>query len=783
VPNAAFRQSRLRSEGTDEFAGNAKRASVRTEAFGVELKESSTLSVPHSRLNWVLRTVCLIAACFLPYLLQSQEPRQTFGLHDVNVFLGADGAGHTTPGAQVPFGFVVLQPDTERPSTAGYRSSERILGFSSTHVSGTGGATKYGNFRVTPSMGPPQLPVSAEKFNEIAWPGYYAVMLGSPTTAIHAELTASRLVGFHRYTFPKAKDAQLMIEVSSVIVNWGGTPQRAVSCTAQADIAGMLTGSCRFRGGWNPSPYQLYFAAKFDRMPISTGVSHGSDVSRPVKQVSTSREWEPVWAWATFDTSRDPTVEMKLAVSFLSVDKAKSNLQEVETWNFDHARRQAEEQWSAALGKIRVEGGTSTQRGILLSSLYRAQVMPHDLTGENVWWDSSEPHYEDFYTLWDTFRTQDPLLILIDSDRARDLVRSLVDTYRHSGWLPDARIAGSNGMTQGGSNGDVLVADAIVKGLRGFDYNLAYDALVKDADTASADPTYYGREDTSQYKKLGYLPLEDERSGSRTMEYSYDDFAVAQVARVLGRNQESAEFLRRSLFWTNLWDKDTLSIHPRHADGTWEDPFDRTILTKSWQSPFYEGTPWEYSTYVPHDVQGLINRTGGDHGFVSWLDQFFAQNQYDPGNEPDMLAPWLYIHAGRPDRTQALVRQQLAKYYRLTRDGLPGNDDAGAMSSWYVWASIGLYPNAGQDYYYVGSPLFRRVRITVGEGRFFIIEASQASSANRYIQSATLNGRRLERAWLTHSEIMGGGTLKLDLGPSPSIWGRNERPYSVESSP
>ncbi len=711
----------------------------------------------------------------------AQKPSPPAAIHDVDVFLGADGGGHTTPGAQVPFGFVVLQPDTEHPNSSGYRSNERIVGFSSTHVSGTGGSSKYGNFRVTPSRGTLGQPSGQVGTDEVAWPGYYATTLGSGQDRIRAELTASRLVGFQRYTFPRGRAAHLLIDVSSVIVTPGGTPQEPVSCMARTAPDGLLSGACKFRGGWNPGEYQLYFAARFDSKPTGIAVGRKIDESAPLGEVHTDKPGERLWAWASFDTSKHSVICMKLAVSFISIDKAEANLYEVATLDFDRALRKAEQQWSVALGKIRIEGGSTVQRAIFSSALYRAQVMPHDLSGENAWWSSSEPHYEDYYTLWDTFRTQDPLLTVIQPDRERDMVRSLVDTYRHTGWIPDARIAGSNGLTQGGSNGDVLIADAIVKGVRGIDYQTAYQALLKDAETDSPDPLLYGRENMSTYKRLGYLPLSVGRSGSRTMEYAYDDFAIAEVAEALGRTDAAAKYRRRSLFWANLWDKTFQSVRPRYADGRWLVPFNRELTTKSWASPFYEGSPWQYSTYVPHDVQGLINRTGGDAPFVAWLDQFFAANDYDPGNEPDMLAAWLYIHAGRPDRTQAMVRQLLDKYYRPGREGLPGNDDAGAMTSWYVWAAMGLYPNAGQAYYYIGAPVFTKVRIEVGGNRFFTIEARRSSPVNRYIESAKLNGHPLDRAWLKHSELMAGGILDLEMGSRPPRWGIHDRPYSVET--
>jgi predicted alpha-1,2-mannosidase len=731
-----------------------------------------------------MRTAICILLLALTEGLFAQASEGPPVFKEADVFLGVDADGNTTPGAQVPFGFIVLQPDTERPSTSGYRSAERIIGFSHTHVSGTGGASKYGNFRVTPMTGSLELPVAEVKSDEVAWPGYYAVTLRQGEHAIRSELTATRLVGFHRYTFPRTKSAHLVMEVSSVILNWWGMPQRPLSCDARAEQDGHLRGRCRWRGGWNPSEYQLYFAAEFDHVPTAVGACVGSSlVPRrcTTKDIQTQQEWQPAWAWASFDTSDQPIVQMKVAVSFIGYEKAQQSLREVADWNFDRARQNAERLWTDALATINVEGGTPEQRNVFYSSLYRVHVMPHELTGENVWWQSSEPHYEDYYTLWDTFRTLHPLLTLIQRERQRDMVRSMIDTYRHTGWMPDSRIAGANGLTQGGSNGDVLIADAIVKGLDGIDYKTAYEALIKNAETDSPDHIFYGREKMSVYKTLGYMPLEQERSGSRTMEYAYDDFAIAQVAHALGKLEDAKEYTRRSLFWANLWDTKTQSVRPRHSDGRWMEPFDRTAVTYPWSAPFYEGNPWQYSTYVPHDVQGLINRLGGDEAFTQWLDEFFKSGNYNPGNEPDLLAPWFYIHAGHPERTQATVRNLLAKYYKVGREGLPGNDDAGAMTSWFIWSALGIYPNAGQNYYYIGSPIFSRSTISLGAGKSFVIEARNAGAQNRYIQAAMLNGKALDRAFLQHSELISGGTLVLTLGPEPSTWGRSDRPFSVET--
>lgn len=735
-----------------------------------------------NRTQWL--SSLLLCVCVLTLVVAASAQTAPKQFADVDVFLGVDAGGNTTPGAQVPFGFVILQPDTERPNTSGYRSEDRITGFSNTHVSGTGGASKYGNFRVTPELDAHQVPVPQEKSQETAWPGYYAVTTGEGDRAIRAELTASRLVGFHRYTFPRTKGAFLVVNVGSAVVDWGGAPQHPLGCEAHVENTGHMRGMCKFHGGWNPGDYTLYFAADFNQAAQAAGACSGSNLvpkGCAAADVKTRQEWQPAWAWVGFDTTSNPVIEMKMAVSFLGYEKAEQNLKEVGGWNFDRARNEAERQWGDALAKIEIDGGTPEQRNLFYSSLYRAHVMPHDLSGENVWWNSQEPHYEDFYTLWDTFRTLHPLMTIIQPDRQRDMVRSLVDTYRKTGWLPDARIAGSNGLTQGGSNGDVVIADAIVKGLKGIDYQTAYEALIKDANTDSPDHITVGREKMSVYKKVGFMPLEQDRSGSRTMEYAYNDFAIAQVARALGKTDDAQEYTRRSLYWANLWDASAQSIHPRSADGKWMEGFDRTHETFRWSDPFYEGTPWQYSTYVPHDVQGLINRVGGDGQFVKWLDDFFGGKNYNPGNEPDLLAPWLYIHAGRPDRAQAVVRDLMRENYKPGREGLPGNDDAGTMTSWYVWSSIGLFPNAGQNYYYIGSPLFTRTRIRLEGGREFVIEAANTSTQNLYVQSATLNGKPLTRAFLYHSELIAGGKLVLHLGPKPSTWGASERPYSVEA--
>jgi predicted alpha-1,2-mannosidase len=723
-------------------------------------------------------------------LLAAAAPEATSPPTDwVDPFIGADAGGETVPGAGVPFGFISLSPDTTHAGTNGYNSNGAIIGFSATHVSGTGGGSKYGNFRVTPMVGSPSAGnLAFLKTAEEAAPGYYAVTIDTDFGSVRCELTADSLAGIERFKFPADREGSLLFEVTSHVL----LSQRATDAEVTLLDATHLSGRASFTGGWNPAPYTLYFFAEVSGRPVRSGTWFAGAGYQRFEEGGTHVKGEQkteyrnrCGALLVFGAGRPSSVQFKFGVSFLSVEKARRNLEEeIPGWDFAAVRNGALEKWNQALERIRVAGGTDSQRRIFYSALYRSHTMPHDLTGENAWWTSDEPHYEDFYTLWDTFRTLHPLLTLIEPNRQRDIVRSLLDTYRHTGWLPDARIAGANGLTQGGSNGDVLVADAVVKDLGGFDLRTACEALLKDATVQSQDPIIEGRE-LADYERLGYMSLGQTRSGSRTLEYAYDDFCVAEVARAAGNTAEAERLLRRSGNWANLWDPQTRSIRPRYADGRWlenfrpETEYPDTSVSEWWDVPFYEGSAIQYSTFVPHDMPGLIRRLGGDAAFTAWLDELFARKHYDPTNEQDLLAPYLYIHAGRPDRTAERVRSLLESAYQDGRGGLPGNDDSGTMSSWYVWGAIGLFPNAGQPYYYIGSPIFQRVAIDLGQGRQFVIEAPATSAANRFVRSASLNGNPLNRAWLRHSEIVNGGRLVLDLGPSPTDWARDERPPSM----
>lgn len=733
---------------------------------------------------------------------------QRSALDSVDPLVGTMNGGNTTPGAQVPFGFVSLGPDTAswdfKGFTNGYNPEAEMIGFSYTHESGTGGESKYGNFRVTPTVGavsPRNLTFPWK--DEQAKPGSYAVTLGRPGQQVRTELTATRLVGFSRFTFPAGAKANLLLDVSSRVRMRGGNS--AVPSTPQSATDGAVTitdlrhaeGFVSFTGGWNPSPYTLYFAAEFSRDAAESGTFDAERAYPGRAQASgidqTPRTMESyrnrLGAYFTFDTTRDAVVEMRLAVSWISVAQARQTLVAEQLASFDEIRARAAQQWNDALAKIDVEGGTAAQRSIFYTALYRTHIMPHDLTGENAGWHSDglsdAPHYEDFYTLWDTFRTLHPLLTLIEPERQSAMVQSLLDTYTHTGWLPDARIAGANGMTQGGSNGDVLVADALVKHLPGIDAQVAYEAVRKDAEVGvSPERSWYEGRQLEDWNHLGYMSLSYQRSATRTLEYSADDYSVATVAHLLGKEDNASRFLASSANWKNLWDPALRCIHPRYADGAFLENYECDHLYPDslllwWDAPFYEGSSTQYSTYVPQDFYALIGALGGKDAALRWFDRLFDRGLYTQGNEPDLLAAYTYIYLGRQDRTAERVRAILAKEYHTGRGGLPGNDDAGTMSSWYVWSAIGLYPLAGQPIYFIASPIFTRTSIHLAGGKRFTVTAPGSSAAAKYVQRAELNGKPLRRAWLTHNEIVAGGELVLHMGVAPARWDTELPPDGV----
>jgi predicted alpha-1,2-mannosidase len=709
----------------------------------------------------------------------------------VDPMLGTAGGGNVFPGPVVPFGMVKPGPDMTfgaRDYNAGWNDLGAIRGFSQTHVSGTGGGAKYGNILIQPTTGPvAPFDAASERSNEHAAAGLYGVTLSRFHVGV--EITAARRSALYRFTYPAGQPANLLVNVAAFLRSGyrTGETQSVMGSKVQILSPTELSGSTTIQGGWNKqtTPYTVYFYVVTDTPAAASGVWLGFDRKPGLREAAGAAN-QPAGAWLTFSGSQPRTVQMKLAISFISVEQARHSLAaEIPAFDFAATRAATLALWDKALSKIEIEA-SEDQKQIFYTALYHTMLMPVDRTGENPLWQSSEPSYDDFYAIWDTFRSSSPLLTLMDPARQAAIVRSLVDIYRHDGYLPDARSGNFNGRTQGGSNAEFLLTDAYLKGLKGIDWQAALAAEIHDAEVPPADHFKEGRGGLDDWKRLGYVSLEgSDRPASVHMEYAANDYEVALLAKGLGRTEDYKKYLARSGNWRNLWDKDFTDggfsgfIRSRHRDGSWLTPFTALDFC-TWNGPtFYEGNSWTYSLFVPQDVAGLIQQSGGTETFIRRLDAFFdVPFRYDVGNEPGFLAPYLYIWAGRPDKTAERVHQIVAKSYHAGPKGLPGNDDSGAMSSWYAFGQMGFFPNAGQDIYLIGSPSYTRTTLHLADGKSFTIEARGLSPQAIYVVAATLNGKPLDRAWLRHQEIVSGGRLVLTMAAQPAHWAEHNPPPS-----
>lgn len=727
----------------------------------------------------------------------------------IDPFIGSKGKGNVFVGASCPFGMVKPGPDCDISSNSGYSSdlSKPIYGFSQVHVSGTGGGPKYGNILIMPFSGNfESITQTSPRENEIAKAGYYSVSLNKWN--IKAELTTSPSVAFHRYVFKGSQGVK--IDLGAFL---GEKPfpdareaQQFVGSEVEVISDTEVRGYTRIRGGWNNGrAYTVYFWAVFDKPFHSYGTWKNDEIYPSIK--SQFDNGCKTGAYLFFNEQFSDTVNMKIGISYISPLKAKENiLNEIPHWNFEQVLSETQNRWENLINKIEIDASASTeQKTMFYTALYHTMLMPVDKTGENPLWTSDKPYYDDFYAIWDTYRTSHPLITLIAPSRQVDIVNSLLDIYKYDGYMPDARSGNSNGRTQGGSNAEVLIADAWSKELKGVNYHLALKAMLKDATIPpGGNEEAEGRGGLVDYNRLGYVSDHYVRAGNRTLEYAFNDFCLAQVAKGLGRNGEYKRFLQQSENWKNLWrnienNGSTGFIMPKNAKGNWIDsiPCDFSNGRKDyvqysplaqewpncvcwWCGFFYEGNSWEYSFFVPHDIPGLISKSGGNDAFVKRLDTFFNNEYYDVGNEPSFLTPCLYHWVGRPELSSKRVHEIIDKYYNASKSGIPGNDDSGAMSSRLAFHMMGFYPNAGLPYYLITAPYFKETILHFDNGKDFIIEAKNVSKKNIYIKSAKLNGLPFEQAWINHSQIINGGKLILEMDDKPSNWGTKNLPPVIK---
>ena len=718
----------------------------------------------------------------------------------VDVRIGSVGVGRTFPGPAMPFGMVKPGPDCGVLPNAGWAPMpEPVLGFSQTHVSGTGGGQKYGNILLQPLlsmatdshglvrtfMGYPQ-----RRTEERIELGYYATTYEN---GIRTEVTTSERCAYYRFHYPPEvrtspcesvanespckSVASLFIDATHFLGK-DSIPdlrerQQFVGAEVQVVSSHEVQGYSSVRGGWNNGDaYTVFFCLQTDK-PFT------------VQDVSS----------ATFLYFADTLVNVKVGISYVSTGQARSN---IGTATFSEQLSQLRQAWEEQLAKVAVVG-TDQQRRMFYTALYHTMLMPVDKTGENPRWTDA-PYYDDYYAIWDTYRTSSPLLTLLCPEREVELVNSLLNIYRHEGYLPDARSGDCNGRTQGGSNAEVVIADAWAKGLgrhvccdaiAAIDYELALEAMLKDAEAdPGSDHEKHGRGGLTEYKRLGYIPYGIPRAGTRTVEYAFCDWCLAQVAKGLGRQAIHDKYLRRSANWRNLWRSDYEwddvkgYIMPRDADGHWLDtvPWGRSKVFKPqipytpvtkvapwhlpwWDTFFYEALSAEYSLSIPHDVPGLIEACGGPETFRRRLDLFFERGRYNVGNEPSFLTPCLYHWLGRPDLSTQRIHQIIRDNYSDQPDGLPGNDDSGAMSSWLAFHMLGLYPLAGTDVYLLNVPLLREYTFTLPNGKALHVSA-QGEGSN--FKAVAFNGQELKEARITHQQLMEGGRLEYSLSPSLS---------------
>jgi predicted alpha-1,2-mannosidase len=753
-------------------------------------------------------------------LLSASVPARAGTMADVDPFIGTGGEGHSFPGAVAPFGMVQLSPDTDTGCVlracyghaAGYRHEDpTIEGFSHTHFSGAG-HSDLGDLLVMPvagdtvpmDAGTPQQPGYRSPFRhatEVAHPGYYAVTLDRPN--VRAELTAGTRIGVHRYRFPADRAAHLVVDLRTSLYNY---PGKILWSGLRLRPDGSLTGFRETRG-WAPGR-KFYFAMCFSA-PLVAHALVNRERDLPYKGFQGPGRGSDAVAErlgralvARLDFGRlDRPLEVKVAISGVSEEAALANLAS-EPGDFDAVRARTGTAWTRALDAVTVEAPPKMRR-MVATALY------HTLLAPGIWGDSDgryrgpddQVHQADgfafrsTFSLWDTFRAQHPLLTLIQPPAVNaEIVNSLLASRAASpdGILPVWQFHGRETWTMIGYHAVPVIADAYLKGIRGFDADAALDAMV-----ASATYAPYGG--LGDYMRLGYVPIDREpEAASKTVEYAYDDWTIARMAAVLGRRDVAADFDKRAGHWRNSFDAGTGFLRARKADGQWRVPFDPTAI--NYGSDYTEGNAWQYSWFVPHDPAGLFRVMGGDAAVVAKLDRMFDYDnsrldyshaediagligQYIHGNEPSHHVAYLYSYAGQPWRTQARLKQIVDSQYHATPDGLSGNDDLGQMSAWLVFTALGFYPVApGTNEYVIGRPFVDRATLNLPNGRRFVVTAEGLRDDRPYVGAVRLNGRPLARGYLRHAEIMAGGTLAFRMTARPNrAWAAapGDRPYSM----
>ncbi|WP_373144620.1 GH92 family glycosyl hydrolase [Bacteroides thetaiotaomicron] len=709
----------------------------------------------------------------------------------VNPFIGTgaiDGglSGNNYPGATSPFGMIQLSPDTsEAPNwgdASGYDYNRNtIFGFSHTRLSGTGASDLIDITLMPTSSGCTSSAFTHDE--EKARPGYYQVMLKDEN--INAELTTTQRNGIHRYQYPAGKDAEIILDMdhSADKGSWGRriiNSQIRILNDHAVEGYRIITGWAKLR--------KIYFYMEFSSPILTSTLRDGGRVHENTAVINGTN----LHGCFRFGQLNGKPLTCKVALSSVSMENARQNMeQEAPHWDFDRYVAAADADWEKQLGKIEVKG-TEVQKEIFYTALYHTMIQPNtmsDVNGEYMAADyttrkvaNNETHYTTF-SLWDTFRASHPLYTLLEPERVTDFVKSMIRQYEYYGYLPIWQLWGQDNYCMIGNHSIPVITDAILKGIPGIDMEKVYEAVYNSSVTSHPNSPF------EVWEKYGFMPENIQtQSVSITLEQAFDDWCVAQLAAKLNKDADYQRFHKRSEYYRNLFHPKTKFFQSKNDKGEWIEPFDPYQYGGNGGHPFTEGNAWQYFWYVPHNIQALMELTGGTKAFEQRLDTFFTSTykseqmnhnasgfvgQYAHGNEPSHHVAYLYNFAGQPWKTQKYVSHILNTLYNNTSSGYAGNDDCGQMSAWYVFSAMGFYPvNPADGRYIIGSPLLDECTLKLAGNKEFRIRTIRKSPEDIYIQSVTLNGKKHKDFFITHQDIMNGGTMVFKMGKKPSGWGK-----------
>ena len=744
------------------------------------MERDSISSLYHNTMNRILLS-SIFTFMLITGTIEAGEHTQY-----VNPFIGTGAvhgslSGNNYPGATVPFGMIQLSPDTrEAPDWAqasGYDYNDQtIYGFSHTRLSGTGASDLIDLLL---------LPTSERRTSsnfshtaEKAQPGYYQVMLADE--GINAELTATTRTGIHRYSYPNGKEAQLIIDLDHS-ANKGSWNRRIINSQIRIVNDHAIEGY-RIITGW-AKLRKVYFYIEFSSPILSSSLRDGDRQYENTPVINGSN----LHAMLRFGKLNEKPLICKVALSPVSTDNAQLNLkQEASHWDFNQYTTDADRLWEKELEKINIQG-TDLQKTIFYTALYHTLIQPNtisDVNGEYMAADyttrqlsANEIHYTTF-SLWDTFRGAHPLYTLLNADRVTDFVKSMIRQYEYYGYLPVWQLWGQDNYCMIGNHSIPVIVDAILKGIPGIDIEKAYEAVYNSSVISHPNSPF------EVWEKYGYMPENIQtQSVSITLEQAFDDWCVAQLAKKLGKNNDHERFMKRSAFYRNLFNPETGFFQSKNDKGEWIEPFDPYKYGANGGYPFTEGNAWQYFWYVPQNIPDLITLTGGNKAFTTKLDTFFTVNhqsgelndnasgfvgQYAHGNEPSHHVAYLYTCAGEPWKTQKYVAHIMNNLYNDTSSGYAGNDDCGEMSAWYIFGALGFYPvNPASGEYIIGTPMLEEATIHLPDGKTFAIKAPRKKGNEIYIRSIKLNGKKYTKNYITHQDILNGGTLEFVMSATP----------------